>query len=348
MRRLLGTLALIALVAVAVYEGRFWYGHVHEANAHVQANFTVLASAVNGKLAAVHAARGDAVSIGDLLVTMDDREATLAVASLAAETESLKTARDEVEAELVFFLSELGDRIATADAETRVLDATLDAVRARLAIANKSVERNTALASRSVVTRQRLDDANDRLLEMTERLRELEAKRSMSKMRVTELSGQRKRELVYRSRVAKFDRQIDESEVRLDIAKRQLEDMRVVSPIDGILNDVHVNSGTYVEDGDPLLLLHDPADLWVEAHISESDIRLVKVGQQVLVELDAYPFESFGGEVTSIGRVTVERLANQGGEAAIGMQRIQVQIALRDVAKPLWPGMRASVNIVVR
>ena len=101
--------------------------------------------------------------------------------------------------------------------------------------------------------------------------------------------------------------------------------------------------------GEPLLLLHDPTDLWIEAQVAESDIRLVSVGQTVLIELDAYPFEQFSGTVEAIGRVTTGQMSGpQNRDADIMAQRIAVDIAMPDVGRPVWPGMRAAVNIVVR
>ena len=167
---------------------------------------------------------------------------------------------------------------------------------------------------------------------------------------MSELSGQRKRERVYQARIAKIDREVEKTAVALEIARQRLEDMKLVAPVTGVLNRVYVNPGTYVEDGEPLLLLHDPSELWIEAHVAESDIRLVEVGQTVQVELDAYPFETFGGTVRAIGRVTVGQTdaATAGTLGNGGVERIQVEIGLDPVERPLWPGMRAAVNIVVR
>ena len=67
--------------------------------------------------------------------------------------------------------------------------------------------------------------------------------------------------------------------VELRLAKQKVEDMHIVSPIDGVLNRVHVNLGTYVEDGQPLMLLHDPADLWIEARLKNPTSGF-KVGQR--------------------------------------------------------------------
>ncbi len=348
-KRFLSLLVVVALIAVGVREGLFYYHHVHEANAQVQANFTVLSSSVNGTLAKVLARRGDPVERGQLLATMDSREAELEIASLEAELARQRAAKTEVRAELEFFLSELDDRIETASAATALLARSFETANNRMVIARKNVERNSKLESRSVIARQRVDDANDRLLEMTERVRELESDMKMSDMKLAELRGQRKRESVYQSRIAMIDREVEQTAVKLTLAKKQLEDMNVKSPLTGVLNRVYVNPGTYVEDGEPLLLLHDPTDLWIEAQVAESDIRLVSVGQTVLIELDAYPFEQFSGTVEAIGRVTTGQMSGpQNRDADITAQRIAVDIAMPDVGRPVWPGMRAAVNIVVR
>ena len=349
MKRLLSFITIVALIAVGVREGLFYYHHVHEANAQVQANFTVLSSSVDGTLATLHAERGQRVEAGQLLATMDNREAKLEVASLDAELARQRAAKTEVQAELTFFLSELDDRIVSASTATALLERSFDTANHRMVIAQKNVERNSQLESRSVIARQRVDDANDRLLEMTERLRELESDMKMSEMKLTELRGQQKRAAVYQSRIAMFDREIEKTTVKLALANKQLEDMSVKSPLTGVLNRVYVNPGTYIEDGKPLLLLHDPTDLWIEAQVAESDIRLVAVGQKVLIELDAYPFEQFSGKVQAIGRVTTGHMSGPNDrDAAIIAQRIAVDIAMPDIARPVWPGMRAAVNIVVR
>ena len=179
------------------------------------------------------------------------------------------------------------------------------------------------------MAQQRLDDANDRLLEMTERVRELQADMTRSDLRLTELKGQRKRKAVFESRIAIIDGEIEKMTVELRLAKQKVEDMHIVSPIDGVLNRVHVNPGTYVEDGQPLMLLHDPADLWIEAKVEESNIRLVEVGQPVRIELDAYPFEEFTGTVRAIGRVTLGQQSGLGApDSGNGVQRIRVDIEL--------------------
>ena len=76
-----------------------------------------------------------------------------------------------------------------------------------------------------------------------------------------------------------IDRNIDKLQVLLAQSRQRLKEMDIYSPTNGIVNDIYVQPGAYVEDGDQAFLLHEPAMLWIEADINESDIRHVRVGQ---------------------------------------------------------------------
>ncbi|MCB1745266.1 MAG: biotin/lipoyl-binding protein, partial [Gammaproteobacteria bacterium] len=185
--RLLGLLLLVALVTVGVREGLHWYRHVYEPNASIEADITRLASSVNAKVQTIHVQRGQSVRRGELLASMEADVARLEVDSIAADLEKEKAVRAQVEAELAYFRTELDDRVATAREAVRLLDDERATLRERLAIARKNVERNSELLSRSMVARQRIDEANDKLLEVTGLLRDLETKLKTAERRLDEL-----------------------------------------------------------------------------------------------------------------------------------------------------------------
>ena len=347
-KRLLLISVAAGAIAVGVNELLFWFDHVYEPNARVRSNFTILSSSVNGHVAAVHVKRGDRVERGDVLVTMDAAMEALTIKSLQADSARQRAVRGQVEAELAFFLSELEHKIATAKAaleQLRLQRATLDE---RLVIAGKNVERNNTLQTRSVVPRQQVDDANDKLLEITGQLRHLQTQTSMAEKRLEELEVQHKREAVYQSRLRVIDRELEKLDVVSEQSRQRISAMHIYSPQRAVVSAVHIDPGQYVEDGVPMVLLHDPSDLWIEANVDEADIRHVKVGQPVRIEIDAYPFEEFSGEVQTISRVTLASIAKPTGNDVSGTQRIPVIITMPPIDRAVWPGMRAAVNIVVR
>lgn len=73
-------------------------------------------------------------------------------------------------------------------------------------------------------------------------------------------------------------------------AKRQLSvkegQYKIVSPVDGVVANLLVHEGDVVPAGKPLMLINDPASVYVRGFIPESQIAMVKVGQAATVLVD--------------------------------------------------------------
>ena len=59
------------------------------------------------------------------------------------------------------------------------------------------------------------------------------------------------------------DQDIERLGILVEQAKQRLKDMHLYSPMQAVVSEIHVNTGSYVEDGDPMILLHDPSDVWM-------------------------------------------------------------------------------------
>jgi membrane fusion protein, copper/silver efflux system len=100
------------------------------------------------------------------------------------------------------------------------------------------------------------------------------------------------------------------------------------APFSGFVIEKMVQAGQAVEMGMPLYRLADLGSVWVEADIYEQDLRFVRLGEAVEVEIAAYPGERFAGRVsyvypevrpeTRTARIRAE-LANPGGRIKPGM-----------------------------
>ena len=173
-------LSAIGLVAMVTYELVHAYRHVYEPNARVEADFTVLSSSVNGNIGSIHVNPGQAVSAGDRLASMDSDVAALDLKSLAAQLAREQAVRTQVEAELRFFHSELDDEIHTARESAALLRKELTTLLKREAIARSNVDRNTKLLDKSAVSRQLIDDSQDKLLDVTSKIRALQTEIAIS------------------------------------------------------------------------------------------------------------------------------------------------------------------------
>lgn len=122
---------------------------------------------------------------------------------------------------------------------------------------------------------------------------------------------------------------VPDGELRaMERADKPSERARIRTPFGGTVIERLATQGSYVETGSGLYRVADLSTLWVQLDAYESDLPLLKAGQQVLIRLEALPGESFTGRVTFVdpvvdpntrtARVRVE-VKNQDGRLRPGM-----------------------------
>ncbi len=107
------------------------------------------------------------------------------------------------------------------------------------------------------------------------------------------------------------------------------------APIAGIVAERSINPGVEVRPDlpNPLFVITDPLHLWVIIDLPEPNLRAIKVKQDVVVEVDAYPEERFAAKVASIGEVLDP-----------STRRVQVRCVLDNPKRLLKPEMYARVT----
>lgn len=96
----------------------------------------------------------------------------------------------------------------------------------------------------------------------------------------------------------------------LGLNDRQIENIRAsgkpsthmtfYSPFDGVVVKRNVTLGQYVETGETLLVLSDLTRLWLELRAYESDLALLRYGQDVEFAIETFPGEVFHGRIAFI------------------------------------------------
>jgi len=85
----------------------------------------------------------------------------------------------------------------------------------------------------------------------------------------------------------------------LDQAKLDLRYCAIVAEIDGVVTRRNVNPGNNVQVGQSLMAIRSLRDIWVDANFKETQLRDLRIGQPVDLELDMY-----GGKRTFEGRIS--------------------------------------------
>jgi len=125
----------------------------------------------------------------------------------------------------------------------------------------------------------------------------------------------------------------------------------VQAPIDGIVIAEPVAVGATVTAGQPIVSIVDPSDLWVNANIEETNIARVKVGQPVIVHVDALnadvPGKVYAVTPATAGIFSILPTSNTSGNFTKVTQLVPVRISVNLGNQPLLLGANVEVKIRV-
>ena len=110
------------------------------------------------------------------------------------------------------------------------------------------------------------------------------------------------------------------------------------SPIRGTVTQALPKVGDTVETGDAGFRIDDLSELSVRVEISEVDINRITIGQKAELTFDAIGGKAYGGRVTEVSAVGVDR-----GSGVV----FEVKLIIENPDEQVRPGMTAAVNIVV-
>lgn len=90
------------------------------------------------------------------------------------------------------------------------------------------------------------------------------------------------------------------AEAQYLVAKRQFNDTRITSPIQGIVASRLVDRGHMVAPGTPIANIVDISTLKVTVNVAEKDVFKLSPGDKVSVTTDIYPETIFAGKINTI------------------------------------------------
>ena len=137
--------------------------------------------------------------------------------------------------------------------------------------------------------------------------------------------------------------QLEQAKAAFKVAETNLRYTRILSPVDGIVISRNVDIGQTVAASfqTPTLftIAQDLTKMQIDTNIAESDIGVVKLGQEVDFTVDAYPDITFKGKVW------------QKRQAPITVQNVvtyDVVIQVDNGDLKLMPGMTANVSVIIQ
>jgi membrane fusion protein, multidrug efflux system len=148
-----------------------------------------------------------------------------------------------------------------------------------------------------------------------------------------------------------------EAERDLDQAKLNLRYCTVVAEIDGVISRRNVNPGNNLQAGQSVMAINSLRDIWIDANFKETQLRNLRIGQHVDLELDMYGGKHiFGGRISGFTYGTGSTLAllppqNATGNFVKVVQRLPVRIDLLNYDPdklPLFAGLSVTPTVDLR
>ncbi|NJR75765.1 MAG: efflux RND transporter periplasmic adaptor subunit, partial [Scytonema sp. CRU_2_7] len=224
-----------------------------------------LRSQVEGSLLALNVDVGDAVKQGQIIAQIDDA--------------LLRTAQNQAEAELAALKSEVARqraRISNARAE-------VEKARAQLVQAQADSQRQQKLVKEGAIAQQTAEQARTESLTAVQTLR---ASQELVSTEQQALAAAQGRVVAQQAVVAE--------------AKERRSYARLTSPMTGVVLEKVTEPGNLLQAGNEVLRLGDFSRVKVVVQLSELELGKIRLGQSVKVRLDAFPNQTYLGQVTRI------------------------------------------------
>jgi membrane fusion protein, multidrug efflux system len=327
-RRLIRLLLLVVAPTIVGLLGLYWYAmtgrYVSTENAYVKADLVAISPDVDGRVIAVAVAENQFVRQGDVLFRLDPEPFQIALDMAEAK---MLTVRNDIE----------GWR-----AEFRQIEAEIEEARERVQFYAQQADRQRELQGRGISTEVKREEAEVDLMGAQQREAAL---REKLRTVLAKLGGDP-------ASAAELHPMYRQAEAERDMAARELAHAVVRAPVDGMVSQMRLQPGEWLEEGQAAFSIVNPATTWIEANLKETQLEHVEVGQQVEIDADAYPNDLWIGQVASISPATGAEFAlippqNATGNWVKVVQRLPVRIAVEPAAgqPPLRAGMTVTVSI---
>ena len=351
-KRFKRTMLGIGLVFIVAIAGLYFYAQAasYEStdDAFIAAHTIEVAPKIAGKLDSVFVKDNQLVKKGDLLAQIDPRD-------YDAQLDQKQAARDSVKAEVLSAQAAVDQQIANV----RSLEATLDedradeqASQAQADQTSDDLRREQDLYNTHVVSIQDLIHSQVANRAAQANLESAKKKVAAGGAQLAEGEAEVR---TFQALVEYVLAQEKQNNATVESAKLNDSYTKVYAPENGRITRKSVEPGDYVQVGQSLLALV-PSEIYVTANYKENQVKLMRPGQPVEVEVDALGGRKFEGHVDSIQMGSGAAFSLLPPENATGnyvkvVQRIPVKILFDqapDVGLPIGPGESVVPTVEVQ
>ena len=319
---------LVVLVAALT----FWLRggrYVSADDAYVRAAKLMVSTDVSGLVTEVDVREGQTVKAGDVLFRIDPKQFQIALDNAKAQ------------------LQQTALNIEAMKQDYKRMQEDILAQQAQVELDQANFDRYAVLVKSDSVSKANYDQAR---FTLAADKKKVESLKQQAQVQLARLGGNPDIPVGEHP-------QYQQAKANVDEAQRQLDHTVVRAPFNGIVTQVDtLQPGTYLVSQTAALTntgavgLVATDNVWVDAHVKETDLTHVKSGDPVGIFVDTYPSRVWSGSVESISPASGAEFAilpaqNASGNWVKVVQRISVRV--RVDRNPDDPILRAGMSVTV-
>lgn len=375
---------VLALIVAGLY---WWHSTYYEStdDAQIDGNLVQISARISGNIVGLNVEDNQQVQKGQVLVTIDPRDAQAALDKGEANLATAKANYEAALANVPITVRSTGATLSGAAAGVRGALSTiaqsekqLDAAQAQVLSAEAEntkaqldLERYTPLVKRDVVSKQQFDavvaTASSSKAQLAGAKANLQAAQDQVRVANDRLATARadynsagtgpRQIAAQRAKADAAAAEVQQAEASLETDRLNLSYTKIVAPDDGIVNQKTAQVGQNVSAGQTLMTLIPLNNLWITANFKETQLNRMRPGQPVTISVDAYGGRTYHAKVTQIGGATGSMLSLFPPENATGnyvkvVQRIPVRLDFTNQNENkdhlLRPGMSVTPKVRVK
>jgi membrane fusion protein, multidrug efflux system len=376
-------IGVIVLLLVALFVYRYVSSYESTDDAQVDGHINSISTRIAGNVVKLNVQDNQYVQAGTVLLEIDpadykvayerakadfdDAQAAAAAAGVNVPITSVSTTSQMSSSEADVASARAG--ISAARQQFEAAKAQRDQAEANNVKAQNDLGRYKQLVDKQEISQQQYDQAVAASKASEAAVQAARALADAAQSQVTQAQGKLaqaeanwrnaqtapKQMQVIRSRAVSAEAEAQRKKADLDQAQLNLGYTKIVAPVAGVVSNRTVEVGQNVAPGQELMKIVPLNDVWITANYKETQLREMKVGQAVTLEVDANG-RKYRGKVESIAGASGSRFSLLPPENATGnyvkvVQRIPVKIVLdpgENKDQSLRPGMSATPKVWIR
>ncbi|HLZ43256.1 MAG TPA: HlyD family secretion protein [Candidatus Sulfotelmatobacter sp.] len=376
-------IAIVVLVIAGIFAYRYFTSYESTDDAQVDGHINSVSARISGHVIKLNVRDNQYVHAGDVLVEIDPADYQVAYDRAKADFEDARAAAQAAGVTVPITSVSTTSQVAATEADVNSARAGIQVAQQQLAAAKAQVQQAEAnnvkaqndlarykqLVQKQEISQQQFDQATAAAQASAAAVEAARANADAAQQQVTQAQGKLvqsqanwanantapRQMQVTRARATSALAEAQRKKADLDQAALNLQYTKIVAPVNGIVSDRTVEVGQNVAPGQELMKVINLDDVWVTANFKETQLRNMRPGQPVTIEVDANG-RKYSGKVDSIAGASGARFSLLPPENATGnyvkvVQRIPVKIDLDPGSNndhQLRPGESVTPKVWIR